>query len=91
MEELIRMVSERTGIAPDKAQQAVETVFSYLKAKLPPSIANHLDAIATGNLETIASSLGGMSGIADMAKSIEGTLGFGSPHPGEPHPDENRA
>jgi hypothetical protein len=91
MEELIKMVSERTGIAPDKAQQAVETVFSFLKAKLPPSIGSHLDALATGNLDAIASSFGGMSGLADMAKSIEGKLGFGSPQTGEPHPDENRA
>jgi len=83
--------AHKLGIAPDKAQQAVETVFSFLKAKLPPSIASHLDAIATGNLDTIASSLGGMSGLADMAMSIEGKLGFGSPLPGEPHPDENRA
>jgi hypothetical protein len=91
MDELIRMVSERTGIAPDKAQQAVETVFSFLKAKLPPSIGSHLDALATGNLESIASSFGGMGGLADMAKNIEEKLGFGSPIAGEPHPDENRA
>lgn len=91
MEELIKMVSERTGIAPEKAQQAVETVFSFLKAKLPPSIANHLDALATGNLETMASSFGGMSGLADMAKSIEGKLGFGGTQSGEQHPDKNSA
>jgi len=91
MDELIKMVSERTGIAPEKAQQAVDTVFSFLKAKLPPSIGNHLDALATGNLESMASSFGGMSGLADMAKNIEGKLGFGSARPGEPHPDDHRA
>ena len=91
MEELIKMVSERTGIAPDKAQQAVDTVFSFLKAKLPPAIGNHLDALATGNLESMASSFGGLSGLADMAKNIEGKLGFGGTHSGEQHPDKNSA
>lgn len=85
MEELIKMVSERTGLAPEKAQEAVDTVFTFLKAKLPPSIGNHLDALASGNLGSITSSMGGLGGLADMAKKIENKLGFG-----EPNPNENR-
>jgi hypothetical protein len=91
MDELIKMVSDRAGIAPDKAREAVDTVFNFLKAKLPPSIASHLDALATANLGTIASSLGGLGGLADMAKNIEGKVGIGEHLSGEPRPDENRA
>lgn len=79
MEELIKMVSDRTGLPPDKAQQAVEAVMSFLKAKLPPVLASHIDGIASGNmgdLGNIATELGGTGGLADMAKGIEKRLGM---------------
>jgi nucleoid DNA-binding protein len=40
MDELITLVSDRAGIAPDKAREAVDTVFNFLKGKL--GIGEHL-------------------------------------------------
>ncbi len=48
MDELIKLVSQKTGLPQDKAQQAVETVLNYLKQKLPPSIAGQIDSVVAG-------------------------------------------
>jgi hypothetical protein len=51
MNELIKLVSQKTGLPPDKAKVAVETVINFIKQKLPPTIAGQLDTIlAGGNL-----------------------------------------
>ena len=64
MEELIKLVSKKTGLPQDKAKIAVDTVMGFLKQKLPPAIAGQLDALlAGGNLPgDISSSLGSLLG-----------------------------
>jgi hypothetical protein len=48
MDELIKLVSQKTGLPQDKAKVAVETVVNFLKQKLPPSIAGQLDTLLSG-------------------------------------------
>ena len=48
MDELIKLVSQKTGLPPDKAKTAVDTVINFLKGKLPASIAGQIDAILAG-------------------------------------------
>lgn len=48
MEELINSVCQRTGLSPDKARSAVETVVEYLKGKLPSSVSSQLDSALSG-------------------------------------------
>lgn len=64
MEELIKLVSQKTGLPQDKAKVAVETVIKFLKTKLPPSIAAQIDAIlAGGNVQdALTKGLGGLLG-----------------------------
>jgi hypothetical protein len=64
MDELIKLVSQKTGLPQDKAKVAVETVINFLKKKLPPSIGGQLDAIlAGGNLQdNLTKGLGGLLG-----------------------------
>ncbi|MBC7911063.1 MAG: hypothetical protein H7Y30_11215 [Pyrinomonadaceae bacterium] len=65
MDELIKKVSERTGLGEDKAKAAVDTVVGFLKEKLPAPIAGQIDnALNKG---------GGM--IADKADDIIGGIG----------------
>ena len=45
MDELIKLVSKRTGIDEGAAKQAVETVIGFLKDKLPAPIAAQIDGI----------------------------------------------
>lgn len=64
MEELIKLVSQKTGLPEDKAKVAVDTVLGYLKKELPAPI--------SGQIETL---LGGTGTIKDITKGLEGLLG----------------
>jgi hypothetical protein len=66
MDELIGLVSQKTGISADKAKTAVETVMKFLKEKLPAPLAGQLDNLAAG---------GGGGGVADAVKGLGGLLG----------------
>ncbi len=48
MDELIKLVSQKTGLPQDKAKVAVDTVINFLKKKLPPAISGQLDALLAG-------------------------------------------
>lgn len=62
MDEIVKMVAQRTGVSEDKARTAVETVVGYLKGKLPAPVGSQLDAVLSGKGGEIASSLGAMLG-----------------------------
>ena len=64
MDELIKLVSQKTGLPQDKAKVAVETVINFLKKKLPPSIGGQLDAILAGGglQDNLTKGLGGLLG-----------------------------
>ena len=70
MDELIRQVTERTGISESQARTAVETVIGFLKTRLPAPIAGHLDGVIGGG----ASGAGG-GGLANQAGDVLGGLG----------------
>lgn len=70
MNEIIKMVSQKTGISEPMAKMAVDVVISQLKTKLPAGVGNQIEdllngkgANAAGNiLEDVAGKLGGMFG-----------------------------
>jgi hypothetical protein len=64
MDELVKMISQKTGIAEDKARLAAETAIKFLKDKLPAPIAGQIDAV-----------LGGSGGLDDVARGLGGMLG----------------
>jgi len=45
MDELVKIVSEKTGLSKDVSEQAVKIVLDYLKKKLPKPVAVQLDAV----------------------------------------------
>lgn len=49
MEELVKLVSQKTGLPEDKAKVAVDTVINFLKQKLPAPIASQIDPILSGS------------------------------------------
>lgn len=51
MDELIKLVADKTGIPADTAKTAVTTVIGFLKDKLPAPLASQLDGL-TGNSST---------------------------------------
>jgi len=66
MQELVSLVSEKTGISEDVAQQAVNIVLGYPKDRLPQPIASKLDSVAQGqsigDMSDLAGQLGGLFG-----------------------------
>lgn len=68
MDEIIRQVTERTGISEAQARTAVETVLGHLKKSLPESISSHLDSVVGGGS-------GAAGDLAGRASEIIGGLG----------------
>lgn len=87
MNELVNLVTQKTGIPADKAQMAVQTVMGYLKDKLPAPIAGQLDSFmggsttgattgtSTGN--TTANTTGGSTSgaVGEVMKDVGGMFG----------------
>ena len=67
MNEIVKMVSEKTGLSPEMSKTAVDTVIGFLKSKLPPAIAGQLDGVISGG--GAASALGHAG---DLAKGLGG-------------------
>ena len=65
MDELVKLVAQKTGLPDAKAKVAVDLVVDYLKQKLPPPIAGQIDGLLSGD----ASAMG------DIAKDLGGLLG----------------
>lgn len=62
MEELIKQVTDRTGITPDQARQAVQMVVGTIKDRLPPQFAGQIDAVVNNQAsgDAISQALGGL-------------------------------
>ena len=65
MDELVKLVSKKTGLSEAQSKQAVETVIGYLKSKLPAPVASQIDGILGG----------GTSQVSNVAKGLGGLLG----------------
>jgi hypothetical protein len=69
MEELIKLVSQKTGLSAEQSKMAVDTVVGFLKAKLPAPIASQVDGVLNGGgVASAVSALsgGGLGGLGDM-------------------------
>ena len=62
MDELVKLVSKKTGLPADQAKVAVQTVIDFLKKKLPAPVAAQIDGVLSGNVTDLAKGLGGMLG-----------------------------
>jgi hypothetical protein len=49
MDELIKLVTKKTGISEAQAKQAVDAVIGFLKKKLPAPIAGQIDGVLSGS------------------------------------------
>ena len=69
MNEIVRMVSQKTGMDEAKSKQAVDTVLGFLRNKLPAPIASQIDNVISG---TGGAAGQGMGGIGNVAKNVMG-------------------
>jgi hypothetical protein len=71
MNELIALVSQRSGLSLDESQKAVMVIIDILKQRLPAPLASHIDSLVTG----------GAAGLeAEAGELLKGAIGgfFGS-------------
>jgi hypothetical protein len=65
MDELVKLVSQKTGLPQEQAKAAVDTVIGYLKEQLPEPLGGQLEALLSGkggNPADLLQSLGGLLG-----------------------------
>jgi len=66
MDELIKRITEKTGISDDQARSAVNVVAGFLKQKLPAPLAGQIDNVLSG---------GGGGGMTDKLGDVAGKVG----------------
>jgi hypothetical protein len=72
MDELVKQITERTGISESQARTAADTVVGFLKQRLPAPLAGQLDSVLGGG----AGIVGDLTGKAgDVAGNLLGGLG----------------
>ena len=63
MDELIKQITERTGLPADQARAAAQTTVDFLKQKLPESMRGYVDmALNSGMIDDVANQAGSMLG-----------------------------
>jgi len=65
LDELIKLVSQKTDLSEEMAEKVVETVIGYLEDKLPAPIAGQIDSL-----------LGGSAVPEDLGRLVEGLGNF---------------
>lgn len=65
MQELIDLVSKKTGLPKEQSKMAVEVVLDFIKKKLPAPVAAQVDALLSGQG---AGALGALAGAMDDGK-----------------------
>ena len=61
MEELVALVSKKTGLNKEQAAAAVKIVLDFIKKKLPAPVAAQVDAVLSGS-----------GGLGAAAKALDG-------------------
>ena len=66
MKQIVDLVKQKTGISEDQARTAVNTVAGFIKDRLPPQIADQIDAVLDGkNVSSMGKNLGNIFGGGD--------------------------
>ena len=60
MDDLVKLVAEKTGLSEEMAETAVKVVLDYIKKKLPAPVAAQVEAVLGAG--SAADALGGLFG-----------------------------
>lgn len=63
MDEIIKTITEKTGISEEQARQAAQATVDYIKTKIPPMFATQLDRLMEGGGSKPASGGGILGGL----------------------------
>ena len=67
MDELVKLVKDKTGISEPQAETAVNVVLDFIKDKLPEPYASQLDGLIDGSVSS--------DSIEDLTKGLGGLFG----------------
>ncbi len=62
MDELVKQISQRTGISEEQAKQAIAQVLDFLKQRLPAPVAQQIDSVMSGSMPDLSKGIGGLFG-----------------------------
>jgi hypothetical protein len=63
MDDLIKQITERTGLPADQARAAAQTTIDFIKEKLPESMRGYVDmALNSGMIDDVAGQASGLLG-----------------------------
>ena len=63
MEDLVKQITERTGLPADQARAAAQTAIDFIKAKLPEAMRGYVDmALNSGMADDVINQAGNMLG-----------------------------
>ena len=62
IDDIVKRVTERTGLSQEHAKASVDTVLSFLKERLPAPLASSLDSAISGQ----AAGGGALSGLGSL-------------------------
>jgi hypothetical protein len=63
MDDLIKQITERTGLPADQARAAAQTTIDFIKEKLPESMRGYVDmALNSGMIDDVAGQAGNILG-----------------------------
>ena len=75
MDDLVKLVAEKTGLPPATARTAVETVVGYIKQRLPEPLAAQVDTVIAGaDLSGILNQMRQMVRVYRFGHIIKSTL-----------------
>jgi hypothetical protein len=66
MDELAKVVSEKTGLSMDQSKMAAQAVVDYIMSKLPAPMAQQMKDMMMGE-----GMMGGMGKMGDMGKTMD--------------------
>lgn len=66
MDQIVKLVTEKTGISETQAKMAVETVTNFLKDKLPGGLGSQVESFING---------GASGSIGNIAEELKDKLG----------------
>jgi hypothetical protein len=75
MDEMVRKVSEKTGVAADTVRTVLTTAVDFIKEKLPPQFAAQADMILKGAGGTGGPGSAGGAAVGNLASGVMGKEG----------------
>ncbi len=63
MDELVRIVAQKTGLSEEQARLAAEAVLAFLKERLPEPLAAQVTALLQGQGPDVGDLLNGLGGL----------------------------